>query len=148
MQTIAVFVNDAAHAQHLLQPMLQGAQPTHWVLVACAPRLTRHIGRFVSNAARTQWRERWATELFSQLEPPLTAQPGSRVERMLAKRPLIEVSARLNGRLAGLRLMDARASRLGQPEEPLTDAQTPLEQRWAAPLAVTTSLSAMLALAD
>ena len=41
METIAVFVNDARYAQHLLAPLLQGAPPTHWIVVACAPRLTR-----------------------------------------------------------------------------------------------------------
>jgi len=50
METIAVFVNDAAHARHLLQPMLAAADDTHWVLVACPPALTRHVGRWVSKA--------------------------------------------------------------------------------------------------
>ena len=56
MEKIAVFVNDAEYARHLLQPMLQGEGPTHWVLVGCAPTLSRHIGRWVSQAARQQWR--------------------------------------------------------------------------------------------
>jgi len=54
MEKIAVFVNDAAHARHVLEPLLEGGRPTRWIVVACAPKLTRHIGRWVSNAARTQ----------------------------------------------------------------------------------------------
>ena len=116
--------------------------------MACAPRLTRHIGRWVSIRAREQWRERWAAELFAQLEPEIKAQHGSRVEKMLAKRPLVAVSSRLKARLAEVRLLDARMPRWGKPEEPLTDAQPALQPQWAGPLAVTTGLSAMLALVD
>jgi len=59
METIAVYANDAAYARHLLEPMLHGAQ-TRWVVVACPPTLTRHAGRWLSQSARQQWRERWA----------------------------------------------------------------------------------------
>lgn len=150
MDPIAVFVNDARYAQHLLTPLLEGARPTHWVLVACAPRLTRHIGRWVSQGARAQWRERWAAELFAELEPALKAQRGSRVEKMVAKRPLVDVSSRLSARLAGIKLVDARAPRWGQPDEPIIANQpaSGLPQQWAGPLAVTTGLSAVLALVD
>lgn len=149
METIAVFVNDAGHARHVLQPLLQSGQPTHWVLVACPPHLTRHVGRWVSGAAREQWRERWAAELFAQLEPELRAQTGSQVEKMRARRSLVEVSTRLQAKRAGVRLLDARASRLGQPQEPLTVAQpSTQEPAWVGPLAVATTLSAMLVLAD
>lgn len=149
METIAVFVNDLAHARHILQPMLRGDAPTHWVVVACAPTLTRHIGRWVSHAARHQWRERWAAPLFAALEPELTAQPGSKVERVLAEPPLIDVSARLMARLPHLRLLDARQARLGPGEEPIT-AEQPAEAAngWAAPVAATAGLSLLLTLAD
>jgi hypothetical protein len=149
METIAVYVNDVDHARHVLQPLAQSQGPTHWVVVACPPRLTRHIGRWVAQAAREQWRERWATEAYAQLEPMLKAGPGNKVEKLLAKRPLTDVTARLQTRLAGVRLLDARQSRLGKPEEPLTVTQPPIEGgRWAYPMAVTTGLSAVLALAD
>ena len=149
MEKIAVFVNDAEYAQHLLQPMLQGARPTHWVLVACAPRLSRHIGRWVSHSARQQWRERWAAELFAALEPALTAQPNARVEKLLATRALIEVSARLQSRLHNLRLLDARRPRLGRVDEPITAEQPAADAaRWAGPVAAATGLTAVLALVD
>ena len=149
MEKIAVFVNDAGYARHLLQPMLQGAGPTHWVLVGCAPRLSRHIGRWVSHSARQQWRERWAAELFAALEPALTVQPGSKVEKQLAARPLIEVSAQLEARLHGVRLLDARRPRLGKLDEPITSEQPAADAaRWAGPVAAATGLTAMLVLAD
>jgi hypothetical protein len=149
MEKIAVFVNDAEHARHILQPLLQGGAPTHWIVVACAPTLTRHIGRWVSNAARQQWLERWSAELYAQIEPGLRECPGSRVEKMLARRPLTEVCARLRERHGQVRLLDARRPRLGKSDEPLTVGQPPADGKgWAYPVAATTGLSVLLALSD
>jgi hypothetical protein len=149
MEKIAVFVNDAEHARHILQPMLQGAGPTHWIVVACAPTLTRHIGRWVSNAARQQWLERWSGELFAQLEPDLRERAGSRVDKLLVKRPLTDVCARLETRHGPLRLLDARRPRLGRADEPLTTGQPPADDKgWAYPVAAATGLTALLALVD
>jgi hypothetical protein len=149
METIAVFVNDVARARRILQPMLRSEGPMHWVMIACAPALTRHIGRWVSHSARQQWRERWAAELFVALEPELKAQSGSLVERVVANRPLIEVSTRLTARLPHLRLLDARQPRLGRIDEPITAAQ-PAQgaSGWTAPAAAAAGLSLMLSLAD
>jgi hypothetical protein len=149
VEKIAVFVNDAAHARHLLRPMLEGAGAAHWIVVACPPTLTRHIGRWVSHAAREQWRERWAAQLFDEVESELRASPGGRVERLLAKRPLVEVSKRLEARLGTVRLLDARRPRLGKPDEPISASQPASDVgRWAVPIAATSGLTVMLALAD
>jgi hypothetical protein len=149
MEKIAVFLNDGPHALGALQPLLQTGAPRHWILVACAPTLTRHIGRWVTGAAREQWRERWSAELFAQVEPLVKAQAGSRVDKMLAKRPLVEVATRLDGRLGNVKVFDARRPRLGKPAEPLVAGATGGEiSRWTYPVAITTGLSAMLALAD
>jgi hypothetical protein len=147
METIAVFVNDARHAQQVLEPLLQGRPPTHWILVACAPHLKRHVGRWLTQAARAQWRERWAAALFAELEPPLRALAGGRVDKRLAQRPLLELTSRLQAQHPDVQLLDARALRWGQADEPISAGQ-PTRPRWLGPLAVTTGLSAMLALAD
>ncbi len=54
MDTIIVYVDDAEYAKPLLQAMAQapGADRRHCVLVACAPRITHRVSRFVSNRAR------------------------------------------------------------------------------------------------
>ena len=149
METIAVFVNDAPHAHRALEKLMSAGTPRHWIFVACPPTLTRHIGRWVSSAAREQWRERWAADLFVQMESTLKVQTGSRVEKMLAKRPLIDVATRLDQRLGNVKVFDARRPRLGKPDEPLA-ADSPASElsRWTYPVAITTGLSAMLALAD
>ena len=68
----------------------------------------------------------------------------------MANRRLVEVSDRLAARLPGLRLLDARRARLGGEDEPLTTGQVSpgASARWAAPIALATGMSAMLALAD
>lgn len=149
MEKIAVFANDVAAARHILQPMLEAENPTHWVLIACPPTLTRHIGRWVTHSARQQWRERWAAELFDALRAELKARPGSEVETLVAKRRLVDLSAQLLARRPQLRLLDARRRRAGRPEEPISAAQPALAPNaWAAPVAATAGLSLMLTLAD
>lgn len=149
MEKIVVFVNDAEHARHILEPMLKTDAPTHWVIVACAPALTRHIGRWVSNSAREQWRHRWAQEVFATLEPELKRQPGASVERVVAKRSLVEVSTRIEQRLGSVRLLDARRHRIGRVEEPLSSTQPPMQDNGLAySVAVTSGLSLMLAMSD
>ncbi|CAN5591813.1 hypothetical protein BH09PSE5_BH09PSE5_31510 [soil metagenome] len=149
MEKIVVFVNDAEYARHILEPMLSGEGPTQWVVVACPPTLTRHISRWVSNSAREQWKVRWAAEVFGELEPGLKAKPGSTVERLVAKRPLAELTAKLQVRLGEVRLLDARRHRVGRTEEPLSATQPPAaSSNWAYPVAVTSGLSVMLALTD
>ena len=147
METIAVFVNDARHAQQVLEPLLRAGPPTHWILVACAPHLKRHVGRWLTQSARAQWRERWAAALFAELEPALRPRRGSRIDRRLAQRPLLDMASRLQVQHPGLQLLDARAPRWGHVDEPIR-ASEPTRPHWLGPLAVTTGLSAMLTLAD
>lgn len=149
MERIAVFVNDAVHARHLLQPMLGNGGSTHWIIVACPPTLTRHIGRWVSQPARRAWRERWANELFAQLEPELASREGSRVDRQIASRPLVDVSGRLVARWPGLRLLDARRPAVGRADEPITLTQpTEPASGLAGAVVAAGSVAAMLSLAD
>jgi hypothetical protein len=148
METIAVFVNDASYARGILQSLLNGKGPIHWIVVACPPTLSRHIGRWVSHGAREQWRQRWAADCWAQLEPELSAHPHSRIEKMLTNRPAVEVAARLEARFGNVRLLDARRPRVGRPDEPLTAGQPLPKPGWTIPLAATTGLSAMLSLAD
>ncbi|HEY4663734.1 MAG TPA: hypothetical protein VIG85_02005 [Comamonas sp.] len=92
MQTIIAYVDDADYAQLLLQaavlaPDTQGA---HWVLVACAPRITHRVSKFVSNRARENWRNKWADRLFQVCVPMLQAY-GATVSTVLARGPLPEL---------------------------------------------------------
>lgn len=149
MESIAVFVNDVAAARHVLQPMLQSAEPTRWVLVACPPSLTRHAGRWVAREARRQWRDRWAAALFDALTPALRAGAGNLVETHVPRGALAEEAARLQARLPNLRLLDARQHRIGRFDEPIVSSQPAASGAvWAAPASATAGLTMMLALAD
>lgn len=92
VQTYIAYVDDAEYAQQLLRSMLLCAhgQDAHWVLVACAPRITHRVSKFVSNRSRENWRNKWADRLFQSCLPVLQAQ-GVQVTPMLAKAPLPEL---------------------------------------------------------
>lgn len=112
-QKIIVYVDDAAHAQHILRPLsarqsLNGGAATHWVLVACAPRMTHRISKWVSHSARENWRAKWADKLFAQLLPGLRAQ-GAQVSTVLAKGPLPDLLVQLQAEHgADAQVVDAR----------------------------------------
>ena len=111
MERIAVFVNDADHARQMLMPMIDAPLPTHWLLAACPPSLTRHAGRWLSHGARQAWALRWSADLFAQLAPLLREPPGSRVETMLVGRSVQGLAERLLRQHGPIRLLDARAGR-------------------------------------
>lgn len=71
MDKIIVYVDDADHAQQLLAPLAakEPASQRHWVLVACAPRMTHRVSKWVSHSARESWRNKWADKLFAQIIP-------------------------------------------------------------------------------
>ena len=105
MEKVIVFVDDAAYAQQTL-PAGNGV-PTHWVLVACAPRMTHRISKWVSQSARENWRSKWAGKLFDQVIPTLHAR-GDAVTPVLARGPLAELTRLLGAEHGAERVLDMR----------------------------------------
>ena len=140
---VMVYVDDAAHAQQVLAPLLaRRAAETRWVLVACAPRMTHRISKWVSHRARENWRDKWADKLFEQLVPVLTV-GGSSVTTVLAKGPLAELTQQLQAELGTARVVDARRPKL-EGAEPAT---VPARLSFPGSLpGLLTGLSALLAL--
>jgi hypothetical protein len=125
METIIVFIDDAAHARQQLaplcaQPEAEAATPVHWVLVACAPRMTQRISKWVSHSAR---------KLFVAVSPWLRHQ-GHRTSEIVAKVPLAELTTELQARYAGARTLDARRPK--HDAHMATGADAP-KQPWALP---------------
>lgn len=148
MEQIAVFINDAGYARRIVQPMLAGRSAARWIVVACPPALPRYIGRWLSRPARALWRERWAAELFLETRP-LFRQPGVLlVAEVIAADRLSAYCGDLQQRFGTLRLLDARRQRLGQLLEPLAGVQRASSHALACRMALTTGLTAVLALAD
>lgn len=150
MDRIAVFVDAAPHAQRMIEPMLGRHLPAmQWTVVGCPPRLSRHVGKWVSQSSRTQWHRRWLQGLRTELEP-LFATHGVVVDWQLAQGRLEQVTSQLKARHGvALRLLDARAPKAGRVGEPLQPSQPagPVVA-WRAPVAVSSSVAVMLALAD
>jgi hypothetical protein len=98
MSPIIVYVDDAAHAALRLPSAAASMHmpQVHWVLVACAPRITHRVSKFVSNRSRENWRNKWAERLFAECTPLFAAQPGHTVSTVLARGPLPELLERLH----------------------------------------------------
>ena len=120
MDKVIVYVDDAAYAQQVLGPLFakstQGASAarTQWVLVACAPRMTHRISKWVSHSARENWRAKWADKLFDQVVPVLRER-GDTVTPILAKGPLPELTRSLMAEHGTARIIDARRLGLMKP---------------------------------
>lgn len=105
MEKVIVYLDDAGYARQ--QIAAAGASPTHWVLVACAPRMTHRISKWVSHSSRESWRSRWADKLFDEVVPALRAR-GDAVSLVLARGPLPELTRALMAEHATERVMDMR----------------------------------------
>ncbi len=146
MENIIVVLDDAQHALNQVLPMRQQGTRTHWVLVACPPRLTRHISRWVNQRSRNAWRKRWAQELMDKVRPELT-RDGDTCELRLLEGKLIDMTERLQKEHALARVLDARRPKVGQEMEPAT-ANQPVDGSgaWALP-GGTAAVGAMIILA-
>jgi hypothetical protein len=149
MDKVIVYVDDAAHAQQILAPVLAGneaAAGTHWVLVACAPRMTHRVSKWVSHRAREHWRDKWSEKLFAQLLPWLQSGSHSHVTTVVAKGPLPELVAQLQAELGSARVVDARRPKLDIAAEPVA-AASPARLSFPGTLpGLLTGLGALLAL--
>lgn len=153
MDTFIVYLDDANYATHILEPMLSHNATAKWVLVACAPRLSHRIGKWLSYSSRESWRNKWCDKLFSQITPTLTTRSNQEspeavptVHCVVAKGPLPELTEQLHLRFGTARVIDARRPKFGQELAPVTQAQPQEKAGWQVPGAVG-SLSAMLVLA-
>jgi hypothetical protein len=117
------------------------------VLVACAPRMTHRISKWVSHSARENWRAKWFSKVQAQMLP-LLERNGGQVTPVLAKGPLAELTAQLKREHSAVHVVDARRPKIGVDLEPVTPEQTPAHQSgWAFPGAVM-GMGALLVLAN
>lgn len=112
MDKVIVYVDDPAYARERMPAA--GGSPTHWLLVACAPRMTHRISKWVSHSARENWRAKWADRLFDQVVPPLTAR-GDTVTPILARGPLPELTRHLMAEHGTAHVLDVRRPKQEPP---------------------------------
>lgn len=125
MDNIIVYIDDAAYAVQLLQPMVasgEGRSPARWIVVGCAPRVTHRASKWVTNSARESWRGKWAEKVFSQVLPVLR-QDGDVVVTHVAKTALCDQTDALIREYGVARVLDARRPKFGQDLQPVTAAQ-------------------------
>ncbi len=154
MEKIIVYVNDVSHALQQIAPMrrhaaaaaLAGGAGTHWILVASAPRMSRHVSKWLTHSARSSWRARWSERLFEDIVPILrTGQ--DQVLTLLAHDPLVEMTDKLLAQHGPARVLDARLALPGQDLQAITrDQPESTGSRWAVPGAVV-GMGTLMALA-
>ena len=145
MEKIIVYVDDVSYAQRHLDPLLLPGGQTQWILVACAPRLTRHASQWVSQGARQSWRARWAEKAFAALCPSLQER-GDEVTTVVATVPLPELTTSLRAAHGPARVLDARRPKFGHELPAVTAAAARDDNRWQLPGAVA-GMGAILVLA-
>ena len=129
METIIVFIDDADYAVQMLQPMLPATNhnPTRWVLVGCAPRITRRVGKWVTKGAGPNWQLAWAAKGFAQVLPSLQ-QPGRTHDEIItqlvpSRQSLCDLTQSLTQQYGSSRVLDARRPKLGHELQPVTPGQ-------------------------
>ncbi len=122
LDTYIVYLDDAAYASEKLSQTLTQPQAKRFILVACAPRMTRRIGKWLSHSSRENWRDKWCEKLFSQFVPHIARQDFVFCE--VADGPLPEYTERLLKDLGSAQVIDARRPKFGFEMPPVT-AQLP-----------------------
>lgn len=123
MDRVILYVDDATHAlEQIARLREQGLRPDHWVLAACAPRMSSRISKWVSHSARENWRSRWFARTQQTLEPVLRQQ-GAQVTTVLAQGSLLELTQQLLLAHGAARVLDLRRPRVGAALDPVQAAQ-------------------------
>ncbi|WP_431099410.1 hypothetical protein [Polaromonas aquatica] len=112
MDTIIVYIDDAAYALQVLQSAFPagGGSPTRWIVIGCAPRVTHRVSKWVTHSARESWRGKWAEKAFAQLMPTLQKE-GDIVLTQLAQTALTPQTDALIKHYGAARVVDARRPR-------------------------------------
>lgn len=154
MERVILYVDDAQHALAQLEQLrASGVQPTHWVLAACAPRMTSRISKWVSHSARENWRVKWFARLQETLAPALQAD-GAQFTAVLAQGPLLALTQQLLLAHGAARVIDLRRPKVGAALEPVQTstrsgpAPAPARRRGGALSGGTLGLGALLLLAN
>ena len=148
METFVVYLNEREQGwQHIL-PMLDQNPPARWVLVACPPRMNRHIGRWLSQSSRQRWRQNWCQQTLGEIEARLRER-GDAVTTRVADGPLVRLTHQLRREFGNLRVIDARRVHLAQELPPVAQEQAAVMQTqgWAVPVGAV-ALGTMVALAS
>ena len=107
MNVKIVFVDDAAF---VLQRLQEHAAVTdgHWVLVACAPKITRRASRWGNRSTLDKWRNKWAKNLFEGLIPQSELLQSARVSTHISEVSVQQMTAQLHAEYPEAEVLDWR----------------------------------------
>ncbi len=125
LATYIVYLDDAVYAEEKLSSLLAQPQIKRFVLVACAPRMTRRIGKWLSHSARENWRDKWCDKLFAQFMPAISR--NDHVFREVATGPLPQYTQMLLSEIGNATVIDARRPKFGVEMQPVLEP-TPAKQ--------------------
>jgi hypothetical protein len=120
LDTYIVYLDDAAFAEEKLAKVLAQPQVKRFILVACAPRMTRRIGKWLSHSARENWRDKWCDKLFAQFTPCVSR--ADHVFCEVANGPLPEYTEMLLKDVGKAQVIDARRPKFGVERQPVVQA--------------------------
>jgi hypothetical protein len=133
LDSYIIYLDDAAYARSELDALLRQPQAKRFILVACAPRMTRRIGKWLSHSARENWRDKWCDKLFAQFTPFI--HPRDHVFCEVATGPLPEFTQMLLKDLGHAKVIDVRRPKLGMQMPPVTHAPAPTANSQTRPAA-------------
>ena len=147
MEKFIVYIDNQQHALQQLTPMLTindlHAACAHWILLACPPRLNRHTGRWLTQAAQKKWRQEWTQENTSGAVS-LLEKFGHKVSVRTAHGALVELTKQVKGEVGEARVIDARRPKLDVTLAPVTQEQPQEKSNWALPGGVLVMSAAIL----
>ena len=107
MNVKIVFVDDAAFALQRLTERAANCEE-HWVLVACAPKITRRASRWGNRSTLEKWRNKWAKNLFESLIPQSTLLQKARVSTHISEVSVQQMTAQLHAEYPEAEVLDWR----------------------------------------
>ena len=107
MNVKIVFVDDAAFVLQRLQEHA-AVNDGHWVLVACAPKITRRASRWGNRSTLDKWRNKWAKNLFEGILPHSTQLQNARVSTHISEVSVQQMTAQLHAEYPQAEVLDWR----------------------------------------
>ena len=107
MNVKIVFIDDAAFALQRLKEHCS-EDSGHWVLVACAPKITRRASRWGNRSTLDKWRNKWAKNLFEGLIPHSPLLQRARVSTHISEVSVQQMTAQLHAEHPQAQVLDGR----------------------------------------
>ena len=151
METFIVYIDDKQYALQQLVPMLpthgSSTSPARWVLMGCPPSLSRHTGRWLTQAAQKKWRQEWTQTTVAEVVRLLETS-GNSVSVRTAHGSLVALTKQINNEVGSARVIDARRPKLAVHRDPVTPEQPQETSNWTVPSGVLAMGAAIVMVSD